>query len=400
MKAVVLAAGQGTRMRPLTQDTPKPLLPVAGKPIMQHNIDILKEKVDEVLVVAGYRIEQIKERYEAEENIRIIEQEEPEGTADAALKARKHIDGKTVVLNGDDIYGDEVKQAVENQSALLTAETSEPEKYGVLDIEDGKIGNIQEKPDNPASNFVNTGLYVVQPDFFDLLEKVEKSERGEYEITDALNSYIEEHEVEAVETDRWLPCSYPWQLIEANEVLMEETDRTVEGDVSESATVKGEVVVEEGAEIRENSVVEGPAVIKEGCKVGPNAYIREGTVLERNVKVGNSEVKNSVIRKNSDIPHFNYVGDSYIGREVNMGAGSKTANLKNNGKEIEMMVKGELKKTGRRKIGAVIGSEAKIGVNTAVKPGRKIGYRAITDAQEKVSKNIPDNKVLKDGEMQ
>lgn len=400
MKAVILAAGEGTRMKPLTQDTPKPLLPVAGKPIIQHSIDVLEEKMDEILIVAGYKIEQFREEFKDRENIKIIEQEKPEGTADAALRARKHIDGKTVILNGDDIYGEEAKQAVENESALLTAETSNPGKYGVLNIEDGKVEDIQEKPENPASNFVNTGLYVVQPDFFDLLEKVEKSERGEYEITDALNSYIEEHDVEAVKTERWAPCSYPWQLIDANEKLIERIERKTEGEVSESATIKGNVLIEEDAEIKENTVIEGPAVIKKGCKVGPNAYIREGTVLEKNVEVGSSEVKNSVIRENSSTAHFNYVGDSYIGRQVNMGAGSKTANLKNTSTEIKMMVKGRLKKTGRDKMGAIIGSEAKIGANTVVKPGRKVGYGAITDAQEKVSENLPDNTVLKDGKIQ
>ncbi len=399
MKAVILAAGQGTRMRPLTEDTPKPLLPVAGKPIIQHNIDILEGKTEEILIVAGYRIEQFRERYGDTENITIIEQEDAEGTADAALQAREHIDGKAVILNGDDIYGEEVREAIGKDSALLTAETSDPEKYGVLNLEGGKIQDIQEKPDEPASDFVNTGLYVVQPDFFELLEKVERSERGEYEITDALNSYIDEHEVEAVETDRWLPCSYPWQLIDANEELMQNIDERIKGEVHESAEIKGEAIIEEGAEIRENTVIEGPAIIKEGCEVGPNAYIRKNTVLGEGVEVGNSEVKNSIIRKGTNIPHFNYVGDSYIGRDANMGAGSKTANLKNNDTRIEMMVKGDLKETGRRKLGAVIGSEAKIGVNTSIKPGRKIGHQALTDCQEKVSEDIPNKSILKDGKL-
>ena len=400
MKAVILAAGKGTRMHPLTEDTPKPLLPVAGKPIIQHSIDLLDDEAGEIIIVAGYQLDQLREHFNGRENIRIVEQENPEGTADAALQAKPYIDGKTVVLNGDDIYGEEVREAIKHDSAVLGAQSPTPEKFGVLEIKAGKLESIQEKPEEPPSNFVNTGFYVVQPGFFDLLKNVEKSERGEYEITDALEQYITQEEVEVIETKTWLPCSYPWQLIDANEVLIGDVDREIAGDVAESATIEGEVVVEQGAEVKQNTVIEGPAIIKQGCEIGPNAYIREGTVLEEDVKVGNSEIKNSVVREGSNIPHFNYVGDSYIGKNVNLGAGAKTANLQNNDSLIKMMVKGELKNTGRGKMGAVMGSEARIGVNTSIKPGRKIGYRAVTDCQEKVSEDVPDNAVLKDGEIQ
>lgn len=399
MKAVILAAGKGTRMRPLTQDTPKPLLPVAGKPIAQHNIDLLQDEVDEILVVAGYRIKQFRDYFSDNSNVRIIEQENASGTANAALQAQEHVNEKVIILNGDDIYGEELEQAIKHDSAILAAQSPKPEKYGVIDIENGKVVDIQEKPDNPASNFVNTGFYVVQPEFFELLEKVEKSERDEYEITDALDDYINSHSVETVETKRWLPCSYPWQLVDANEALMKDIERKIHGEVAESATVKGNVVIAEGAVVRENSVLEGPAIIKQGCEIGPNAYIRPGTVLGKNVKVGNSEVKNSVVCKDSHVPHFNYVGDSYVGEEVNLGAGVKTANLRNDDKVVEMMVKDELMRTDRKKMGAIIGSKASIGVNTSIKPGRKVGYRAITDTQEKISEDIPNLMVLKNGEL-
>lgn len=396
---MILAAGKGTRMVPLTQDTPKPLLPVAGKPVIQHNIEILQDEVDEILIVASYKIELFKEKFSNQENVKIIEQKKPEGTANAALQVKNRIEGKTAILNGDDIYGEELKQALNRESAILAARSPTPEKYGVMEIENGEIKNIEEKPENPASNFVNTGFYVVQPRFFELLENVEKSERGEYEITDALEEYINQEEMDLVETKRWMPCSYPWQLINANETLMKDTERNIEGEIAESATVKGPVKLEEGSKILENSVVEGPVLIKKDCEIGPNSYLRPGTVLEKNVEIGNSaEVKNSVIREGSNIPHLNYVGDSYLGKNVNMGAGAKTANLRNDNRQVEMRIKGELKKTNREKVGAIIGSEASIGVNTAIKPGRKVGYQAITDAMEKVSEDLDDKTVLKDGE--
>ncbi|MBC5792690.1 MAG: NTP transferase domain-containing protein [Nanohaloarchaea archaeon] len=400
MKAVILAAGEGTRMRPLTRDTPKPLLPVAGKPIIEHNIELIKDKVDEVVIVAGYMIEEFEKLYGEKSGIKIVEQDKAQGTADAALQAKEEVDGRTLILNGDDIYGESVREVLDNDSAILAKKADKPENFGVFDIEDGEIIDVEEKPDNPKSDMVNIGCYFVEERFFELLEKVEKSERGEYEITDALNQYIEDEEVRCVEADRWLPCSYPWQLIEANEVLLPEqiNETSIGGDVADSAEIKGKVIIEEGAKIDSNSVIEGPAVVKSGCEVGPGAYIRPRTVLEEDVDVGKSEVKNSIIGEKTGIPHFNYIGDSYIGKKVNLGAGAKTANLRNDSENVKMKVKGEMYDTGRKKLGSIIASEVKIGVNSTIKPGRKIGFRAATDSNEKVTQNIADNTLLKDGE--
>jgi len=156
--------------------------------------------------------------------------------------------------------------------------------------------------------------------------------------------------------------------------------------------------VEENAKIRENSVVKGPTIIKEGATVGPNAHVRKGTVLEENTHIGCSEVKNSVIGENSKLPHFNYVGDSYLQEDINLGAGVKTANLRNDDKTVSMKVKGELLDTNREKLGTVIASGTKIGVNSSIKPGRKIGRNVVTDANEKITQNISSNSVFKNGE--
>lgn len=397
MKAVILAAGKGTRMQPLTETKAKPLLEVAGKPIIEHNIDLLRENVEEIVVVAGYKIEHFQERYSDEDKIRIVEQEEALGTADAALQARSYIENEAVILNGDDIYGEQLGELIKQDKAVLAAEVDTPEDYGVFQVKEGEVTGIEEKPEEPASNLVNTGCFKVQSDFFQLLEQVDKSERGEYEITDALNEYLEGAEV--VEAERWLPCSYLWQLIDANEELISEIEERRGGDIHESAKIHGKVKIEEGAEIRENTVIEGPTVIKSGCEVGPSAYIRQGTVLENDVHIGNSEVKNSVIGEGSNVPHFNYIGESYLAKNVNVGAGTKTANSRGDGKNIRMEVTGELKDSGRKKLGAVIGANAKIGMNCSIKTGRKIGANAATDSHEKISSNIGNGEVLKDGEI-
>ena len=398
MKAVILAAGKGTRMRPLTEDTPKPLLPVAGKPIIQHNIDLIEDIVDEIIVVAGYEIEQFKD-YFSDTEITVIEQEEPMGTADAALQARDHLNGRALIMNGDDIYGEDIRDITDNSTAFAAARADKPENFGVLDTSGGEIISIVEKPDNPPSNLVNIGCYLVKQRFFELLENVEISERGEYEITDALSTYIAEEDVNVLETDQWLPCSYPWQLVDANRELISDIEREISGKVDESSVIMENVILEEGAEIKEHCVVEGPAIIKSGAVIGPDSYIRPGSVLHSGVEVGKSEVKNTVVREEASVPHFSYAGDSYIGQNANLGAGVKTANLRNDDSTVYMSIKGEMHDTGMRKLGAIIGSEARIGVNTSVKPGRKIGYKASVDSSEKVEKNVPNGRTLKDGEI-
>lgn len=399
MKAVILAAGKGTRMRPLTADAPKPLLPVAGKPIIQHNIEKVKDKVDEIIIVAGYEKIQIVDYFEEYPDIRIVEQNKPKGTADAALQALEYIDERTLIMNGDDIYGEKITELLNKESAVLASKVNNPEKYGVFTVDQGKVKNVVEKPEDPDSNLVNTGCLMVNKAFFKHLDKVEESERGEYELTDAIQSYIKEHETDLVKQRDWMPCSYPWQLLNANEELLQDLEREINGEVSERAEIRGDVVVEEGAVVREFSTIEGPAIIKSGAEVGPNAYIRSGSVMMEDTYVGKSEVKNSVLGKDTQVPHLSYVGDSYLGEKVNLGAGAKIANLRNDSKTVKMRVKEELNDTDREKLGAIIGSEASIGVNSSIKPGRKIGFKASTDSHEKVEQNIPCNKTLKDGEI-
>ena len=396
MKAIILAAGNGTRMAPLAEKVPKPLLKVGGKPVIEYNIEAIIDEVEEVIIVAGYKKDKIVERYGGRESIRIVEQKFPEGTADAALKAEEFIEDTAIIMNGDDIYGDSLKKLCEYEKAFLVAETDEPEKYGVFVKEGDKIVGLKEKPENPPSNLVNVGCFKVCKNFFNYLRKVEKSERGEYEITDAMQEYIRSEKVGFVKTDKWYPCSYPWQLLEANKNILQEIERDINGDVAESAVIEGEVVVEEGAVVKAHSAIQGPALIKKGCEIGPMAHIRPYSVLENGVKVSKSEVKNSVICDNSALPHFNYVGDSYISKNVNFGAGSITANLRNDEQSIKVIVKGEKIDTGLKKLGAFVGDNVKIGVNCTINPGRKIGADSITNSNIRINRDVGKGSVLRE----
>lgn len=286
MKAVILAAGKGTRMRPLTEDEAKPMLRVAGKPIIEHNVDEIRGLVDEIIIVAGYRIQDFQ-NYFSSDDITIIEQEEALGTAHAALQARELVEGKTIVMNGDDIYPG-LSELANQEPCVVGMEVEEPQKFGILDIDDGEVVGIEEKPENPSSNMANVGLYLVNKEFFDLLDDVQLSERGEYEITDALQDYIHRHEVGFMEADRWLPCSYPDQLLDANKKLLDGT--RIEGDIENTET-SGDVIVDEGATVK-------------------NSKLRN-TVIHAESAVKNSDISESVIRERADIEDEN-LNRSYI----------------------------------------------------------------------------------------
>lgn len=279
MKAVILAAGKGTRMRPLTEEEAKPMLKVAGRPILEHNIDQIRDRVDEIIIVAGYRIEDFRE-YFSSDKITIVEQEEALGTADAALQAKEKIDDSALIMNGDDIYPG-LPDLSAHSSCLLGMDVDEPSKFGIYQIEDGRVKDIEEKPENPSSTMANIGLYLVGSEFFDLLDDVEMSERGEYEITDAVKEYVGSEQVDFQEARRWLPCSYPDQLMDANLELLEEIETAIDGDMKNSET-GGTVIIEEDARVENseltNVVIHSGATVR-GCNL-ENVVVREDSTLQ------------------------------------------------------------------------------------------------------------------------
>ncbi|WP_293033641.1 sugar phosphate nucleotidyltransferase [Natronococcus sp.] len=198
MKGVVPAAGEGTRLRPLTDEKPKGLVEVDGRPILTHVFETLLEAgVDELLVVVGYRKEAIVDRYGdayAGVPISYLHQREQRGLGHAVSLAEPHVDGPFVVLNGDNVFRGGIEPALERaestdtEGALLLEEV-EPEtaqETGVVDVEDDRVRGIVEKPDDPPSRLVTTGCYVLPSEIFHALALAQPSDRGEYELSEAV----------------------------------------------------------------------------------------------------------------------------------------------------------------------------------------------------------------------
>ena len=392
MQAVVLAAGQGTRMRPLTETVPKPMLPVADRPLAAHTADAAVDAgATELVFVVGYEADAVREHFG--ENYRGVPvayavQDDQLGTAHAVAAARKHLDGPFAVLNGDNLYDPEaVASLFASAPAVAGYRVSDPTSYGVLSTDARRATGIVEKPDDPPSDLANAGAYAFPAEAAEWLD-VRRSERGEYEITDVLARVVEEFEVTAVELDRWMDVGRPWELLEANEWKLAELDRRIEGEVHEDAELRGPVVVEDGAVVGAGVVVEGPVLVRSGADIGPNAYVRGATLLAEGVHVGHAvELKNSVVMSGTAVPHLSYVGDSLLGTDVNLGAGTQVANLRHDGESVEQTVKGQRVSTGRRKYGVVAGPDAKTGVNTSLDPGVVLSAGATTRPGERVDRD-------------
>jgi bifunctional UDP-N-acetylglucosamine pyrophosphorylase/glucosamine-1-phosphate N-acetyltransferase len=397
-KVVILAAGWGTRMRPLTDTRPKPALKVAGKTLIEHNLDQITGLVKEVILVVGYKKEVIKEIIGEEYKgmkIKYAVQEKPIGTGDAAQKALPFLNNKFLIINGDDLYKrDDLEKCLQKNPCIMVKEVKDPTGFGQMICKEGEINDLIEKPEENVSNLVNIGAYHINKKFFKI--DLEKSERGEYEITDYIKNYLQEKTINYHLAKSWDSVSYPWNLIESMKHIFNEYETKNQGISEKNANITGKVIIEKGVRIKSGARVEGPVYIGEKTEIGPNCYIRPYSSIGANCKIGQSvEIKNSIVGDNSKIAHLTYLGDSVVGKNCNIGAGTIAANLNFNEENIKTKVKEQIMNTQRQKLGVIIGDNVKTGINVSLMPGVMIGSNSVIHPHELVKKNIKKGTVYK-----
>ncbi len=222
MQCVILAAGKGTRLRPLTENCPKPLVKVSGKPLLSHIIEALPSAVDELIIVTGYLGEMIREYYGAEyegKKITYVEQVEQNGTACALWLCKDLIKGRFLFLFADDIHGkNDLARATSYIRSILVSSVSHPEKFGiVVRNPDGTLGLMIEKPEHAPSNCASTGAMVLDDHIFEF--DPQTPVKGEYYLTEVIERYAQKYPIAVVEENLWIPIGYPEDIIRAETIL-------------------------------------------------------------------------------------------------------------------------------------------------------------------------------------
>jgi UDP-N-acetylglucosamine diphosphorylase / glucose-1-phosphate thymidylyltransferase / UDP-N-acetylgalactosamine diphosphorylase / glucosamine-1-phosphate N-acetyltransferase / galactosamine-1-phosphate N-acetyltransferase len=405
LEAVVLAAGKGERLWPLTETRPKPLLPIGNRPILERSLEALVHSgIQKIILIVNYKSGMIQEWFGNGSRIgceiEYVKQKSPSGTADAVGSARGSLSGQErfLVMYGDDYFDREtvksfVADAEKNSGCTIgTSMVENASPFGKIETKDGLVTAIREKVAKAGPGLVNSGLYVMNQMIFSTVKETARSKRGEFELTDSLSMLLKRGEPvhsDQLKNSGWLGISYPWDLLEANQRVLEQEKVSLDGTIEEGVQLKGSVVLEEETIVKSGSRIEGPVHIGKRCIIGPNAYLRAHTCLGNDVKVGAAcEVKNSIVLAGTKIPHLSYIGDSVIGEECSLGAGTITANLRFDEAVIKSRVNTAMVDSGRKKLGAILGDHVRTGINVSIFPGVKIGQGAWLGPSASIEKDV------------
>ncbi len=384
MQAVILAAGEGTRVRPLTKSRPKGLLPVANRPIIEYTIRALHEAgIRDIIVVAGYRREQVTRFLnELDPGIKVVVQEKQLGTAHALKCAEPLITGNFLLLPGDN-YIDPVSVAkiAKTEHAMLVKDHPRPSNFGVVLISKGYVTKIIEKPEHSPSFTVSTGIFSLTPDVFHYIKS--------NDLTDTLSCMIADGvPIQAVNAKDWQNALYPWDLIPMNERLLCGLTPEKNGTISKSALIKGTVSIGKGATIGPYTVITGPVVIGKDSDIGahccimPNTSIGARGTIEPFCYIGNSLVMDDV-----SIGSHSRLTDSVIGE------GTRLADHTGIGSHDHIIeIEGCLVKAA---FGAIIGHQVKTAAFCTMR-GSIIGNGVTIEHEQRdiVGVTIPDNTLV------
>ncbi|TFF86950.1 MAG: hypothetical protein EU551_00070 [Promethearchaeota archaeon] len=410
MKVLILAAGIGTRLSPLTECTAKPMINIAGKPALEWVINNLKEaNLNDIYIVVQYQKDEIinyfGNGFNFDIKISYLEQKKPR-VENAILTAKEIFKEEDYFLIVHaDIFSDPemIKRTIKTHKEMNSDATisvtlvDNPHLYGVAKIDsDARITNLIEKPKQAESNYAVSGVYIFKPEIFDILEKDKYLDQAIQELIDNGGEVY----ASVYEKD-WVEITYPWDILTANQFILDRglfrTGSYVSNStkISSIAKVEGPVYLGDNVIIRPGAVVQGPCIIQDNSIIGTNALVREYSTIGKNVVVGfGVEIKNSIIFDNTSIGRLSYVGDSVIGKNVEFGAGTQTWNISHKN-SIKMKIKNEEIEVPRKKFGAIIGDNAFIGINVSIFPGKLIGCNSIISAGVNVEENVESNVLMK-----
>jgi glucose-1-phosphate thymidylyltransferase len=326
MKGVILHGGHGTRLRPLTHTGPKQLLPIANKPMSQYCMESIREAgiTDIAIIIGGVGSNKVQEYYgdghDFGVNITYIEQNEPKGIAHAIRLCKDFVKNeKFLVFLGDNIVQKSIADFVTNftnsdyDATVLLCKVDNPSRFGIADVENKKILKITEKPKKPRSNLAVTGIYLLTPLIFDVIDNLKPSWRNELEITDALDILLKQNDNINYETitDYWKDTGTPEDIINANAQVLEHIcNQTCIVDES-SITLTNRSWIEP-------SIIGKNCKIDESARIGPNVSIGDNTIISSNVVI-----ENSIIMSGCKIDGGLNIKDSIISANCHLHGNNK-----------------------------------------------------------------------------
>lgn len=334
MKGIILAGGHGTRLWPITHTQAKQLIPIANKPLIFYGIEHLKNAgINDIGIIVGHtpqRIQEIKnvvgDGSKWGVKITYIEQDSPRGVAHAIGLTKDFVgEDAFVVYLGDNMLRGGISGYVEDFKStdldfgILLSQHKEPQRFGVAILDGDKLVGLIEKPDIPPSNWVISGIYLLRPSVFEVIEKQAKGppgKRGEYQITDVADEMLksEKYSVAAFKIkDWWKDTGEPKEVLEANRLVLEDLVPFNNGLIEDDVNIGGKVGLGENSIIKKGSVIRGPVVIGKNCTIGPETYIGPYTSIGDNCEIVGGEIEYCIILNNCKISCGKRIVDSLIG---------------------------------------------------------------------------------------
>ena len=321
MKGIILHGGHGTRLRPLTHTGPKQLLPIANKPMSEYCVEAIRDCgiTDIAIIIGGIGSKKVKEYYGdgSKFNVKIsyVEQDEPKGIAHAIMLCKEFVNNeKFLVFLGDNIIQKSIKDFVENfknsdyDATVLLCKVDNPSSFGIADIKDEKIIKITEKPKEPISNLAVTGIYLLDPVIFEIIDNLKPSWRNELEITDALDNLLRKNNNISYEkiTDYWKDTGTPQDILHANGEIISKHPDFVRRHGS------NKVIIGKNCKIGTDVKIEEPVIIGNNCEIIANSSIGPNVSVGDNSIISVTSLENSIIMDNCKVNSFVKIKDSII----------------------------------------------------------------------------------------
>jgi len=316
VQAVILAAGEGTRIRPLTQNRPKALIPVANRPILEHLVDsLLACGIRDIIVVVGYRKEQVmRHLIHLPVQVRVVEQQHQIGTGHALICARDLVTDDLLVLPGDNyVDPSSLKEVLKIKNSMLITTHRHPSNFGVVHIEDGNVLGITEKPAHANRMTVSCGVYHLDHHLL--------SGMHENMLSDIINTLISMGtSFAAVDAHEWHDAIYPWDLLSMNERLLRNISPSSTATISASTVIEGRVSIGKGSVIGPFCTIKGPVIIGEDCLIGSHVVINPGTSIASRVVIEPfTVIGNSLVMDDCTIASHSSIMSAVLGEACTIG---------------------------------------------------------------------------------